>query len=198
MGSSRDTESDPDLVIVARVQEGNVEAFRVLVDRYTWQVYRLGLRFLRCREEAQDYVQEVFLKAFENLRQYRRSGRFYSWLMGIAFNHGKDLVRKPAPPGQLSMQPSLPDEVEPPDAASGPEARALREIARRELCGAVEGLPEHVATCIDLYFFFGLTYNEVGELVGIPTNTVKSHVLRAKQRLRKRLAGTVAEAFHEM
>jgi RNA polymerase sigma-70 factor, ECF subfamily len=194
MGSPRDTPSDPDQVIVARVLEGNVAAFHVLVDRYQQQVYRLGLRFLRCREDAQDYVQEVFLKAFEHLWQYRGTGRFYSWLMGIAFNHGKDRARKPVPP----VQPLLYDEPEPPDPATGPEEHTLKELARRELQDAVQGLPWPVATCIDLYFFFGLTYDEVGRLVGIPSNTVKSHVLRAKQRLRKRLSGTVAEAYHEM
>lgn len=192
MGPSREAESDPDQVIVARVLEGDLEAFRVLVDRYQRQVYRLGLRFFRCREDAQDYLQEVFLKAFENLRQYRGTGRFYSWLMGIAFNHGKDRSRKAVP------SPLFFEDGEPPDPASGPEARALGEMARRELRTAVEGLPGTAAACIDLFFFFGLRYREVSVLVGIPTNTVKSHVLRAKQRLRKRLSGSVAEAFHEM
>lgn len=194
MGASRDTEPDPDQVIVTRVLEGNVEAFRVLVDRYQRQVYRLGLRLLRRREDAQDYVQEVFLKAFEHLRLYRRTGRFYSWLMSIAFNHGKDRSRRPVPP----VQPFLFHDIEPPDPAAGPEGRTLKELARRELLSAVEGLPGPVAACIDLYFFFGLTYNEVGWLMGIPSNTVKSHVLRTKKRLRSRLSGTVAEAYHEM
>ncbi|TVR72653.1 MAG: sigma-70 family RNA polymerase sigma factor [Spirochaetaceae bacterium] len=196
MGSSRDTdtEPEPDQVIVARVLEGNVEAFRVLVDRYQNQVYRLGLRFLRRREDAQDYMQEVFLKAFEHLRQYRRTGRFYSWLMSIAYNHGKDRSRKSVPP----VQPLLFDEAGPPDQATGPEGRAIRELARRELLAAVEELPGPVAVCIDLYFFFGLTYDEVGWLTGIPSNTVKSHVLRTKKRLRSCLSGTIAEAYHEM
>ena len=181
----------PDTTIVRRVLAGEVEAFRLLVDRYQRQVFRLGLRFLGAREDAQDYVQEVFLKAFEGLRQYRRGGRFYSWLMSIAFNHGKDRNRK-------HSLPRANGEYDIPDPRSDPEADTFRHLAQAELRAAVAALPVPAATCVDLYFFFELTCEEVALITGLPPNTVKSHVLRAKQRLRTLLAGTVAEAYFEM
>ncbi|TVR31710.1 MAG: sigma-70 family RNA polymerase sigma factor [Spirochaetaceae bacterium] len=185
------TGEEPDHAIVSRVLEGETNAYRLLVDRYQRQVFRLGARFHRSAEDAQDYVQEVFLKAFERLRQYRRSGRFYSWLMRIAFNHGMDRIAK-------KQLPLLAQEIDPPDQRRNPETQALRQLACRELQHAIAELPPPAAACIELFFFFGLTHKEVSRTTGIPVNTVKSHVLRAKQRLRVRLAGTIAEDYHEL
>ena len=182
---------EPDHAIVSRVLEGEINAYRMLVERYQQQVFRLGVRFHRTAEDAQDYVQEVFLKAFERLRQYRRSGRFYSWLMRIAFNHGMDRIAK-------KQLPLFAQEIDLPDQRRNPETQALRQLAYSELQRAVAELPQPAAACIELFFFFGLTHKEVSRTTGIPVNTVKSHVLRAKQRLRVRLAGTIAEDYDEL
>ncbi|TVQ39070.1 MAG: sigma-70 family RNA polymerase sigma factor [Spirochaetaceae bacterium] len=182
---------DPDLAAIRRVLSGDTNAFGLLVDRYQRQVYRLGKRFHRSSEDAQDYVQEVFLKAFERLRQYRRTGRFYSWLMRIAYNHGMDRI------GRRQVHHFV-EQIETPDQRSNPETAALRRIANNELRRAVAQLPQPAAACVDLFFFFDLTYGEVSRTTGLPINTVKSHVLRAKQRLRLRLAGSVAEEYDEL
>jgi len=180
-----------DLTIVARVLAGDINAYRTIVERYQRRVFRLGLRFHRVAEDIQDYVQEVFLKAYVQLSQFGRRGRFYSWLMRIAYNHGLDRV------GKRSVE-VIPEEYDPPDPGPGTEELALRSMAREELRAAVAGLPAPVGTCVDLFFFFELTYDEVSNITGIPVNTVKSHVFRAKQRLRKRLAGSPAEAYHDL
>lgn len=182
---------EPDHAIVSRVLEGETNAYRLLVERYQRPIFRLGTRFHRSTEDAQDYVQEVFLKAFERLRQYRRSGRFYSWLMRIAFNHGMDRVAK-------KQLPRFTQEIDLLDQRPNPETMALRQLAYRELQRAVAELPAAAAACIELFFFFGLTHKEVSRTTGIPVNTVKSHVLRAKLRLRVRLEGTIAEDYHEL
>lgn len=182
---------DPDLPVVNRVLAGDREAYRILVDRYQRQLMRLGYRFHRSDDDVQDFVQEVFLKCFERLAQFRRSGRFYSWLMRIAYNHGMDRIGK--------RRPEICSEaMDSPDASADPERQALQALACRELRDAVSRLPAQVAACIDLFFFFDLTYAEVSRATGLPVNTVKSHVYRAKLRLRGRLSGTVAEAHHEL
>ncbi len=184
--ADQDQLADQDHQVVRRVLAGNVDAFNVLVNRYQRQVYRLGLRFLRCREDAQDYAQDVFLKAYEHLQQFRCTGRFYSWLMGIAFNYGKDCVKK-------SRLPLEAGEPEPADPTIGPEGQVLKEIARGELYSAITRLPRNVATCLNLHYFQGFAYVEVGRITGIPCNTVKSHIRRAKRYLKVRLSGTAAD-----
>ncbi len=180
-----------DLAVVERVLAGDVDAYRTIVERYERHVFRLGRRFHKVAEDIQDYVQEVFLKAYLGLSQFRRRGRFYSWLMRIAYNYGMDCI------GRRSPQ-SIPEEHDVPDPRPGPEECALRSIASEELRRAVAGLPAPVAACVDLFFFFDLTYAEVAEITGLKTNTVKSHIFRAKKRLRKRLSESPAERYHDV
>lgn len=182
---------DPDLPAVNRVLAGDREAYRILVDRYQRQLTRLGYRFHRSHEDVQDFVQEVFLKCFERLAQFRRRGRFYSWLMQIAYRHGMDRIGKRRP--EICSE-----ELDSPDGRSDPARQALQAVARRELHRAVSELPPDVSSCVDLFFFFDLTYAEVSRATGIPVNTVKSHVYRAKQRLREALEGSVAEVYDEL
>ncbi len=182
---------DPDLPVVNRVLAGDREAYRILVDRYQRQLMRLGYRFHRSHDDVQDFVQEVFLKCFERLPQFRGKGRFYSWLMRIAFNHGMDRIGKRRP--EICSE-----EIDSADTKADPARQALQALARRELRSAVSQLPVQVAACVDLFFFFELTYLEVSRATGIPVNTVKSHVYRAKERLRGSLKGTVAEVYDEL
>ncbi len=180
-----------DLAIIERVLSGEINAYRTLVERYQRQVFRFGFRFHRAIEDIQDYVQEVFLKAYLGLAQFGRRGRFYSWLMRIAYNQGVDRI------GKRHIE-AIPEDYDPPDPGPGTEALALRSLARQELRTAVAGLPHPVGACVDLFFFFDLTYDEVSRITGIRVNTVKSHVFRAKQQLRERLSGTPAEEYYDL
>jgi len=180
-----------DVVIVERVLAGEVELFRILVDRYQRPVYRLGFRFFRAVEDVEDYVQDVFLKAYLRLSQFCRRGRFYSWLMRIAYTHGIDRSGR-----KKSLVTT--EYLDSPDPRQGTEETALRSLAREELRAAVADLPQPAGACVDLFFFFELTHKEVSRIVGIRVNTVKSHICRAKRRLRERLANTQAEAYYEV
>ena len=182
---------DTDSEVIDRVLRGEVDAFRTLVERYQRQIFHLGVRFHRRREDAEDYVQEVFVRAFSRLSQFRADGRFYSWLMRIAYNQGIDRV------GRRGIE-YCPQRQEPVDDTGDPEFLTLRELARQELRTAVARLPRKASICIDLFFFFGLTYQEVADTTGIPVNTVKSHVFRAKRHLRGMLAGGISEVNDEL
>ncbi len=192
-GSACGTRADAvpsDFTIVERVLAGDVDAYRDIVNRYQRQVYRLGFRFHRAVEDIQDYVQEVFLKAYLRLSQFRQRGRFYSWLMRIAYTQGIDRVER------RSVE-TVPEECAPPDPAAGTEDQAIWSLVCDELRAAVAGLPRQVARCVELFYFFDLTYDEVSRVTGIGVNTVKSHVFRARRELRRRLTGTPAEAYYD-
>lgn len=175
--------------VVRQVLSGNIEDFRILVERYQKRIFLLGRSFLRNTEDAMDFVQEVFLKAYTSLSSFRgvRGGpRFYSWLMKIAYNHGINSVKR------AKTWVSLSDEYEP-ESSVALENDHLKEEVRLTLNQALKSLPERYGVCLDLYFFYGLSYAEIEDVTGYPVNTIKSHVFRAKGLLKKALTGTVAE-----
>jgi RNA polymerase sigma-70 factor (ECF subfamily) len=176
---------EPDERTVDQVLAGDTEAFATLVERYQRPVLALGIRFFRGREDAEDFVQEVFLQAFRKLHTFRRTGRFYSWLMRIAYNHGYRLVRRRPSYDSLG-------ERELPDQDHTPHEAAERHDVRRAVLEAIRRLPARFADCIGLYFFFELSYQEVSDMTGYPLNTVRSHIRRAKLMLADRLRDEIA------
>ncbi|WP_455382057.1 RNA polymerase sigma factor [Salinispira pacifica] len=174
------TESD----IVRRVIDGDSDAFRHIVERYQAPVLALGLRFLRNREAAEDYAQEVFLRVFRSLHTYRGEARFYSWLMRVAYNMAVDVS------GSSRRDHSL-GEMDITDPARTPEEQLLYRQTAAAVREAMTELPPYHAVCLDLYFFFDLRYEEISSMTGFPLNTIKSHIRRAKTRLRRTLGETL-------
>jgi RNA polymerase sigma-70 factor (ECF subfamily) len=173
------------------VLEGDIGLFREIVLRYQQRVFGIGMRFHRNRDDAHDFVQEVFIRAYNNLSSFRGESRFYSWLIKIAYNHGINLVKSARPSTSLAE-----DFVH--SQGEGPEEIQVRKEVRDALSRAIKDLPERYRTCLDLFFFFGLSYPEIAGITGYPVNTIKSHVFRAKHMLRDALRGTAAEEYNEM
>jgi RNA polymerase sigma-70 factor (ECF subfamily) len=173
-----------DVEIIGRIRNGDVEAFRHIVERYQGAVFSMGLRFLRNREAAEDYAQEVFLRIFRSLSTYRGEARFYSWLMRVAYHMAIDVA------GSRKRDASLGD-IDLVDRSRTPEEQLLYRQTAAAVRGAVAELPPHHAVCLDLYFFFDLRYEEISTMTGFPLNTIKSHIRRAKARLRKTLSDSV-------
>ncbi len=178
--------------IVAHVLEGKREAFAELVRRNQDRVFSLGLKFFHNRDDACDFVQEVFVRAYERLAGYRGEAKFSTWLLKVAYYHGISSTRKRQPPE------SLPEDYEPRDPGKSPEDLELARAAKAAVAAAVMELPERYRICLDLYFSMGMTYEEITGVTGIPEGTVKSHVFRAKKILREALSGTAAEGYHEV
>lgn len=170
----------PDESIVRRVLAGENEAFATIVLRYRRQILALGRRFFRHAEDAEDFTQEVFVRAFRNLASFRGTGRFFSWLMRIAYTLGARTLRRRPRHDSLGELPLAADEP-------GPQHRLLLAESRTAVRDAVRQLPARYADCVELYFFFDLSYQEVSDVTGIPLNTVRSHLRRAKLLLAERL-----------
>lgn len=177
--------------IIRKVLEGDVDLFRLIVERHQKKIYNIGMRFYRNPDDAADFTQEVFLRAYNNLGTFKGLSKFYFWLMKVAYNHGINAV-KAVSPEESSYEDFLPD------SGASPEKAHLRGEIAKTLQKALRELPEKYRLCIEFYFFYNLTYLEISEITGYPVNTIKSHVFRAKQVLRDGLQGTIAEEYEDM
>jgi RNA polymerase sigma-70 factor, ECF subfamily len=184
-------DNTPDELIIREIKQGKVENFRVIVERYQKKLISIGMRFFRNVEEARDFSQEIFIKAYENLRTYGERAPFRYWLTRIAYNHGINNLKRIREESDISGMAIASQE-------RTPEKEHIRSEIRGILLEAIDELPEEYRLCLDLFFFWGLTYSEIHQVTGLPVNTIKSHVLRAKSVLRDSLRGTVAEDYDEM
>jgi RNA polymerase sigma-70 factor (ECF subfamily) len=170
--------------IVEKVVLGQKELFRLLVQRHQRGIYSLGMSFFRHPEDAADFTQEVFLKAFKSLATFRGQARFSTWLFRIAYNTAINGIQRRKDFHSLAEDAEIPD-------TDTPERRAMRRVVRDSVGKALEELPERYRVCVDLYFFYDQTYAEIGAVTGLPINTIKSHVFRAKKILREKLRDTM-------
>ncbi|MDR0389519.1 MAG: sigma-70 family RNA polymerase sigma factor [Spirochaetaceae bacterium] len=178
------TEDADDRLIIAEIIAGDAGVFRLLVLRYEKAVFSMGMSFFHNREDASDFSQEVFLKVFQNLFYFRGDSRFSTWLYSIAYNTGINGIKRRKEYRSLAEEEAIPD-------FDTPEKRALLVSAREAVKKAVAGLPERYRICIDLFFFYDRSYQEIEIITGYPVNTIKSHIFRAK----KLLQGTLGDLW---
>ena len=174
-------EDDEDHVIAAQVVSGQKDLFRLLVNRHERAVYGMGMSFFRNAEDASDFTQEVFLKTFRNLSQFEGRSRFSTWLYKIAYNTAVNSITR-----KKDYQSLAENEIT--FNYDTPERELLRGFARDAVSEAVTELPARFRICVDLFFFYDRSYQEIETITGYPVNTVKSHVFRAKKVLREKLA----------
>jgi len=181
-GPGGEESAGEDLLIVSEVAAGNKERFRLLASKYERAVFGMGKSFFRNSEDAADFVQEVFLKVYRGLSCFQGRSRFSTWLYRIAYNTAVNSVNRKREYSSLA-------EDEPAPERDTPDLVFLRSAAREAVLEAVRDLPERYRVCVDLFFFYERSYQEIETITGYPVNTIKSHVFRAKKLLRERLAG---------
>ena len=171
--------------MVKKSCNGNHNAFKTLVSLYEKRVRVLGLSFFHNAADTDDFVQEVFIKAYVKLPSFHFKARFSTWLMRIAYNTAINAVNR-----RKDYLPLF-ETTEISDNAYGPEEKALRNALTESVRAAVKELPHRFAVCLDLYFFYDFPYNEISAITGHPVNTVKSHIFRAKKILKQKLEGII-------
>jgi RNA polymerase sigma-70 factor (ECF subfamily) len=172
-----------DQLIVRQVVTEHKDLFRLLVRRHEKAVYGMGMSFFRNMEDASDFTQNVFLKAYRNLSNFEGRSRFSTWLYKIAYNTAINEVNRRKEYHSLTED----DTNSLFSTGDNPERVALRNAAKEAVKTAITKLPERFRLCVDLFFFYDRSYNEIEVITGIPVNTIKSHVFRAKGLLREKL-----------
>jgi RNA polymerase sigma-70 factor (ECF subfamily) len=177
-----------DRTLVLRAQSGERPAFNALVRKYRHRVMKLSMRYIRNRADAEDAVQETFMKAYWGLQHFRGDSAFYSWLHRIAVNSAKTALSLRARHSSVFASANKnADERNDASAAlremDTPEELALTD----EICGAVnaaiEALADEQRTAIVLREFEGLTYSQVASAMSCPVGTVRSRVFRAREAI---------------
>jgi RNA polymerase sigma-70 factor, ECF subfamily len=181
--------------LISAAQQGSLLAFEELVRRYDKAVLRLALRFTRCEYEAQDVYQEVFIKAYRNIRKFRSESSFYSWLYRIASNLCLDRLRsKKARREQLSGVTTdgegfdLCEQVADPHPERNPEASLLQHELHTHIQYALKKLTARERMVFELKHFEGLKLRAVGEILNTSEETAKNTLFRATRKLRNYLA----------
>ncbi|MFP4330412.1 MAG: RNA polymerase sigma factor [Spirochaetaceae bacterium] len=178
-------EDQKDRASIRSVLEGNKNAFRRLFVTYQPAVAAVGRKARISAEDLRDFVQEVFLKAFSRLEQYSGTGRFYSWLMRIAYTTAINLRERAVP--EVATDPGVLARMSRTSHAEGPERVTEGNMLLNAIGSGIRELPKQLATSVELFFVFRLRYAEINQMTGVPVNTLKSHIYRGRQLLQERL-----------
>jgi len=206
-------EAPVDAEVVQRCLRGEVELFRVLVERHQDRVYHLALHLLGHPEDALDAAQETFVRAYGALARFDTARPLRPWLLRIAANVCYGMLRK-RPAGQLSLDAMTEREADaawlrsrgpadrlcppagaPDSPAVDPGALVTRAAEDEEVRRAVFALPEPYRTVTLLHYMEEMSYEAIAAALEIPLGTVKTHLHRARARLKKLL--TAPQDRHE-
>jgi RNA polymerase sigma factor (sigma-70 family) len=179
-------------LLVARVQAGDRRAFREFIEKYQRLVAAIVFRMVYNAADREELCQDVFLKIFTHIGEFQGGARIGAWIGRIAGNTCINHLRKKRLP--------LYDDIAGPDADLGnvagdsptPERQNELTDLNSRLHGEIERLPLHYRLALTLFHFSEMNYEEIGQALELPPGTVKSHLFRAREKLRQRLATTTS------
>lgn len=181
-----------ELALVNAAREGDMQAFEQLIQKYDRNVFRIAQHITQNREDAEDVVQDAFLKAYQNLNKFQGNSKFYTWLVRIAVNEALMRLRKRKADKTVSMDEdvetedgSMPREVA--DWSPNPEQLYGQSELGDILGKTIQGLPAGFRTVFVLRDVEGLSTEETAEMLELSVPAVKSRLLRARLQLRERL-----------
>ncbi len=191
MSASSETAFD-ELALVNRARAGDMRAFSDLVARYDRKIFRLAKHITQSDEDAEDVLQEAFLKAFEHLGEFQGNSKFYTWIVRIAVNESLMKLRKRKSDRTVSLDESIDtgEETVVREIAvweENPEQRYSREELRDILDKAVDSLRPAFRTVFVLRDIEDLSTEETAAVLNLSIPAVKSRLLRARLQLREKL-----------
>ena len=190
-GDTPDLVSLSDADLIGRAAEGDARALEVLYDRYSRVVFSFGLRIVGDPQLAEELLQEVFFRAWQQGGSFRSNkGSFITWLLSITHNMAIDEVRK------RRRRPQKADSEDPetalaavPDSGPDVEDEVWLGALRDTIEGAMASLPPAQRQAIEMAYFRGLTQREIAEQLGEPLGTIKTRMRLGMQKLRDQLEG---------
>ncbi|MCP4975411.1 MAG: RNA polymerase sigma factor [Maribacter sp.] len=172
---------DQDQPYIERTLKGDMQAFKVLVDRYKYMVYTLAMRMVKNREEAEEIAQDTFLKVYNALGSFKGGSKFSTWVYKIAYYRSLDYIKKLGRTPNLSTIEGLAENsvVEQEGILDKLEQIEKKEVIKE----ALQLLPGNDGVLITLHYFEELSLQEISEILEISANNVKVKLFRARKRL---------------
>lgn len=172
-----------DELILRRAQKGDTAAFEQLITPYEQLVWRVCWHYIHHTEDARDCAQEAMVKAWRSLPQYRQDCALETWLYRIAASCCMDFLRRQKRHATESTDALAESGFDPADPSPQPEETAICRDEKHQLRQAIDQLPEDMRTALILSAVEGRKYEEIAQITGVASGTVKSRINRARQRL---------------
>lgn len=172
-----------ELQIIAGCKEQKREAQRILYERYSRKMYSICLRYSSDQADAQDLLQDGFMKVFANIGSFQDKGSFEGWLKRIFINLALENLRKKKSIVQTSDDiQNLPDIVD-----DSTEDEQMYKISENELLKMIQGMPHGYSTVFNLYAIEDYSHKEIADMLGISEGTSRSQYVRARQLLQNKV-----------
>ncbi len=201
-----DKNIDPDFDVVRRCQKGDVDAFEELVMRYQKKMFNLSYRMVNDYNEAAEVVQDAFMSAYKNLKGFRGSSKFSSWLYTIVMNLSRNKLKQ-MKTRSCRENCSVDDAVETADGqiTIEPESKDMSVLERLEkseldqkVRECIQKLDSDFAEVIVLRDIQGFSYDEMSDILKVAAGTVKSRLFRARENIKKCLKSVVGDLQYGM
>ncbi|MBI1929643.1 sigma-70 family RNA polymerase sigma factor [Candidatus Poribacteria bacterium] len=179
-------------LLIDDLREGDMTALAILVEKYKRLVYRLAIQITKNHEDANDVMQDTFLKVYESIHSFRQEAAFETWLYRIVVNHAMNLVKRRKRRRESSLSAASEAEIHPDvrrtaDLVNNPHLNAERKELQKWVTQAVDSLPVKHRTVVILHEFEGLTHAEIASILNCSEGTVRSRLHYARNKLRELL-----------
>ena len=190
-------------LLIENLREGDMTALAILVEKHKRLVYRIAIQITRNHEDADDVMQDTFLKVYESIHSFRKEATFETWLYRIVVNHAMNVVKRRKRRRETSLSATSEVEIRPDlrrtaDLANNPQLNAEKEELQKWVTQAVDSLPVKHRTVVILHEFEGLTHLEIASILNCSEGTVRSRLHYARKRLRDLLKPYVEPAAHSL
>lgn len=176
----------PDNELISLVLKGDQQAYKVLVDRYQLYIFTLAFRLMQSREDAEEVAQDVFVKAYRSLADFKGGSKFSTWLYTIAHNTGITYLRKKKQKILAIDDQSTFMQLE--NQESDFKANQVEDKSKKDMVNrAIDMLPPDDAQIITLFYKGDQSLDEIAAIMGLEANTVKVRLFRARQKLKEKM-----------
>lgn len=187
-------DSFSDEFIISKIKEGEIQLFELIVRRYNQQLFRIVRGYLTSRQDAEDAMQSAYLKAFENLTQFRGEAKFSTWLTRIAINEALKTLKNQKNTVDFSVTDHQDnDQTDNREEFSSPEATVIEKDMNKHLEKAIDKLPPKYRSVLIMRKIEQLSTNETAEVLEISRSNVKVRLHRAKKMLQEELSEMLDE-----
>ena len=183
-------DNQQDLAIIDRILSGDQAAYRALIDRHKSYAFTIAYRILHDREEAEEVAQDAFMKVFQSLGTFNREAKFTTWFYRVVFNAALGRKRK------TQLPTSHLDEVDPNRLGTSPNDELAAAEKSRYIQLAMTHLPPDDVMILTLFYLKELSLEEMADITGISTNTIKVKLHRARKRMAEVLSGLLKHELH--